>query len=407
MGSPAVWRTSGAALAVAFTLSLSPVLAQDTKPATPLDIGYVELATNPMYDPERAYYMVPVRQWGSPLPGAELGIADAQTIGKVIGVDFGLKSRLGDSIEDISATVREWSARGMHFVIADLPAAELLTLADAVADLPLTIFNIGANEDSLRGENCRANVVHMLPSYRMLTDAMTQFLVSRQWRNILVLQGPLPQDQQIVEALKQSAQFFGARIVDVRPFVLSNDPTNRERGNVALVTAGAPDHDVVYVADSEGEFARFVPYETNAPRPVVGAAGLTAKAWSWAYQNHGSSEVTYRFEQLVPRHMDDQDWAAWISTKAVVQSVLRTKNGDYPTLRAYLLGDTLNLDGGKGNPLSVRPWDHQLRQAIPLATGNAVLDEAPITGFLHQTNDLDTLGVDAPQSTCRFGGSDE
>jgi ABC transporter substrate binding protein (PQQ-dependent alcohol dehydrogenase system) len=114
--------------------------------------------------------------------------------------------------------------------------------------------------------------------------------------------------------------------------------------------------------------------------------------------------VTQRFEQIVPRHMDSQDWAAWVSTKAVVQSVLRTKNGDYPAVLAYLLSEKLNLDGGKGNPLSVRPWDHQLRQAIPLATTNAVMDEAPITGFLHQTNDLDTLGVDQPQSTCKFPG---
>ncbi len=392
------------AAALATPLLVSASLAQEAAaPVTAVDIGYVELAKNPMYDPERAYYMVPVRQWGSPLPGAELGIADAQTIGKVIGVNFGLKSELGDSIEDITATVRGWAAEGMHFVISDLPAAELLALSDAVADLPMTIFNIAANEDNLRGENCRVNVIHTIPSYRMLTDAMVQFLVSHQWRNILVLQGPLPQDQQIVDALQQSVQFFGARIVEVRPFVLSNDPTNREQGNVALVTGGI-DYDIVYIADSEGEFARFAPYETNAPRLVVGSAGLTAKAWSWAYQNHGSSEVTQRFELQVPRHMDDQDWAAWVSTKAVVQSVLRTKNGDYPAVRDYLLSEKLNLDGGKGNPLSVRPWDHQLRQAIPLATTNAVLDEAPITGFLHQTNDLDTLGVDQPQSTCRFPG---
>src|SRR5690606_1608310 len=132
-------------------------------------------------------------------------------------------------------------------------------------------------------EDCRANVVHMIPSYRMLTDAMVQFLVSRQWRNLLVLQGPSPQDQQVVDALEQSVRFFGARIVEVRPFVLSNNPTNREQGNVALVTGGA-NYDVVYIADSDGEFARFAPYETNAPRPVVGSAGLTAKAWSWAYQ---------------------------------------------------------------------------------------------------------------------------
>jgi hypothetical protein len=80
-----------AALALASVLAVTAAPAQEAKPAArSVDIGYVELADNPMYDPERAYYMVPVRQFGSPLPGAELGISDAQTIGKVIGVDFGL-----------------------------------------------------------------------------------------------------------------------------------------------------------------------------------------------------------------------------------------------------------------------------------------------------------------------------
>jgi ABC transporter substrate binding protein (PQQ-dependent alcohol dehydrogenase system) len=405
-------------MAAAATLCITAAQAQTPAPATPapapaapapapadttVDIGYVELEANPMYDPERAYYMVPVRPLGSPLPGAQLGISDAQTIGKVIKVDFGLKSTLGKSTDDIIATVKGWAGEGMNFVIADLPAADLLALSDAVADLPMTIFNVGASEDSLRGADCRFNIVHMLPSYRMLTDAMVQFLVFRKWRNILVLQGPSEQDKDVVDALQQSVQYFGARIVEVRPVLLSSDPLNREQGNVALVTGGA-DYDVVYIADSDGEFARFAPYETNDPRPVVGSSGLVATAWSWAYQNHGSSEITQRFEKTVPRHMDARDWAAYVSTKAVVQSVLRTNKGEYPAVRDYLLSDRLNLDGSKGNPLSVRPWDHQVRQAIPLATTNAVLEEAPITGFLHATNDLDTLGVDQPQSVCKFPG---
>ncbi|MCW5695215.1 MAG: ABC transporter substrate-binding protein [Bauldia sp.] len=396
----AVFGTAGALLAA--LVVTAPALAQDDAPAvTPFPIGFVELANDPRVDPERTYYEVQVRPWGSSLAGAELAIQDSQTIGNVINVGFTLRDTAAASIDEAIATVREWAAEGMHFVVVNVPAAEMLALADGVADLPVTLFNTTAAEDYLRGESCRANVVHTAPSQRMLTDAMVQFLVTNRWTNILVLEGPSEADASEVAALRQSATLFGARIVDVRPFILSNDPRNREENNVALITAQG-NYDVVYIADSDGEFARFATYEVNNPRPVVGAAGLTAAAWHWSYQKQGSSEITQRFDDVGGRHMQSQDWTAWISIRAIVQSVLRGQTTEYQGVRDYLLGDRMNLDGGKGNPMSVRSWDHQLRQAIPLASANAVFDEAPITGFLHPTNDLDTLGVDERQTTCRF-----
>jgi hypothetical protein len=52
--------------------------------------------------------------------------------------------------------------------------------------------------------------------------------------------------------------------------------------------------------------------------------------------------------------------------------------------------------------MSVRPWDHQLRQAILLATPYYVAASAPVDGFFHQTNVLDTLGDDETQSPCHL-----
>src|SRR5690606_26778228 len=125
---------------------------------------------------------------------------------------------------------------------------------------------------------------------------------SKRWTNILALQGPLPEDAAIVQALQESAGFFGANIVEVRPFVLSADPRRREENNVALVTEGT-NYDVVFVADSDGEFARNVPYETTPPRPVVGSSGLVAEAWHWAWARQGAPQVNARFEEATDRRM--------------------------------------------------------------------------------------------------------
>jgi hypothetical protein len=50
----------------------------------------------------------------------------------------------------------------------------------------------------------------------------------------------------------------------------------------------------------------------------------------------------------------------------------------------------------------VRPWDHQLRQAVLLAAPYSVVARAPVEGFFHKSNDLDTLGDDEPETPCRL-----
>ena len=51
--------------------------------------------------------------------------------------------------------------------------------------------------------------------------------------------------------------------------------------------------------------------------------------------------------------------------------------------------------------MNFRPWDGQLRMPMMLATHNAVIAVAPLDGFLHQTNTLDTLGTDEPEHKCQ------
>jgi ABC transporter substrate binding protein (PQQ-dependent alcohol dehydrogenase system) len=85
----------------------------------------------------------------------------------------------------------------------------------------------------------------------------------------------------------------------------------------------------------------------------------------------------------------------------VTQAALRARSTDFKTLRKFILSEG-SFDGNKGLAVSVRHWDHQLRQAILLATPYAVAAQAPVEGFLHKTNNLDTLGDDEPESSCRL-----
>jgi ABC transporter substrate binding protein (PQQ-dependent alcohol dehydrogenase system) len=85
----------------------------------------------------------------------------------------------------------------------------------------------------------------------------------------------------------------------------------------------------------------------------------------------------------------------------VVQATLRTRSTDFQKQRQFLLGDA-GFDGDKGLAVSIRPWDHQVRQAILLAAPYEVVASAPIEGFLHKSNVLDTLGDDETETMCHL-----
>ena len=164
---------------------------------------------------------------------------------------------------------------------------------------------------------------------------------------------------------------------------------------------GKVDYDVVYIADAQGEFARLTSYKTQLPRPVIGSDGLTGAAWHWAWERHGAPQLEKRFENEAERHMASVDWAAWIAVKAIATAVQRTKSVEFALLRDYLLSSELELDGFKGNRLNFRPWSQQLRQPMLVASHNWVVDRAPLDGFLHRKNNLDTLGLDEREVQCK------
>lgn len=388
------FRAHAAALLAALLFSV-PVFAADT-----VRFGFLELAKDARFDDKRLFFRTLSQPLGDPFAGAEVAVREVRFVGQALGVSFALERAKGKDGAELLAQLDRLAGEGVRYFLINAPAPVVAELAQAVKGRELLLFNVSAPDDSLRQAQCQANLYHTLPSHSMQTDAMAQFLVANKWRNVLLLEGPLADDKLIGAAFEASAKRFGLRIVAKRAFVLSNDPRQREQGNVGLLTTGS-DYDVVYVADSDGEFARGVPYQTVQPRPVVGSEGLVAEAWHWSWERHGAPQLSGRLEKLAGRRMASMDWAAWVAIKAVVESVVRTGNGDYATVVAYLGGQAITIDGFKGNRLDFRPWDRQLRQPILLATHNRVIERAPIAGFLHQTNNLDTLGFDQRDSRCK------
>ena len=61
-------------------------------------------------------------------------------------------------------------------------------------------------------------------------------------------------------------------------------------------------------------------------------------------------------------------------------------------------GDEFELAAFKGQGLTFRRWNQQMRQPILLATPRMLVSVSPQDEFLHQRTPLDTLGFDEPES---------
>ena len=62
----------------------------------------------------------------------------------------------------------------------------------------------------------------------------------------------------------------------------------------------------------------------------------------------------------------------------------------------------LDLAAFKGQKVTFRSWDGQLRQPIIVAGPDLPVSISPQEGFLHEEAEVDTLGVDQPETKCKF-----
>jgi ABC transporter substrate binding protein (PQQ-dependent alcohol dehydrogenase system) len=335
-----------------------------------------------------------------PYPGAEVGMGDIAPLGVAVDAAFFLERRVAPADDPIEDVIKREADSGAAALLLDLSAADLRRAAKALAPGRIAAFNLREAGDDLRRDLCSTDLFHVPPSQSGLTDALAQFVVRRNWRKIFLLVGPEDDDAALAKSFEGSARKFGARIVEKRLFVEGNDPRNRDQTNVALLTAGS-DFDALFVADTVGDFDRFVQYRLSRPRPVLGTEGLQASAWHPASERYGAPQLSRRFERLAQRPMTSSDWAAWVAVRTVGEVVARTPARTPADILLALRAGSVAIEMSKGVPGSFRAWDGQLRQPIMLHTSNAVIEFAPLDGFLHEHSTLDTLGLTGDDVPCQ------
>ena len=228
----------------------------------------------------------------------------------------------------------EMVAKGDRYVLADISAKQLLSIADIARDNGVLIFNVGATDDILREEECRANVFHTAPTRTMLADGLAQYLIWKQWPRWVLIYGSHERDQLFADALRRAATRFGGEIVAEKEFKDTGTARRTDSGVVQIqrqmpvFTQDLPDHDVVLVADESEVFGTYVPFRTWIPRPVAGTAGLIPSAWHPASEQWGGTQIQNRFAKANGRRMLSKDMAAWTAVRIIGEAATRTQGAD-------------------------------------------------------------------------------
>ena len=340
--------------------------------------------------------------------GVRQAVRENQTTGRFLGQDYRLVERVAEKDGDLGALVDQALAAGERLLIADLRKQDLLAIVPKAEAAGAIVLNARAPDDELRVDGCSPALFHTAASRAMKADALAQYLLWKRWQNWFLIEGSHPEDKAFADAIRRAADRFGAKILASKIYEDTGGARRTDSGHVQVqqqmpvFTQDAPDYDVLVVADESEVFGEYLPYLTWIPRPVVGSVGLVPSGWSRVHEQWGGTQMQRRFERFANRPMTERDYDNWVAVRALGEAVTRTKSADPATLRKYLRSDAFQVAAFKGQPVTFRRWNQQLRQPILLVTPRMLVSVSPQDGFLHQRTPLDTLGYDEPESRCRL-----
>ncbi len=333
--------------------------------------------------------------------GVKLAIEDNLTTGRFMGHDYNASFHRVGLDEKLDQEFKKLLQKGDKIFVVDLEEDEILSLKKIQGFKDVIIFNVKSKSNALRNSKCSRNIFHIPPSYSMLSDALTQYLVKKRWTKWFLVTGPDKNDKNYSQALKESAKKFNIKIKEEKTWDFTSDLRRTAGKEVPIFTKGSK-YDVLIVADEKGEFGEYLAYRTWDPRPVAGTQGLKPNSWHRTHEQWGATQMQNRFRRVSGRWMTEVDYHAWTAVRTIGEVVTRIQKNSVPEIINYLNSSKFGLGAYKGLKLSYRSWNGQLRQPILLAAPRSMVSVSPQEGYIHPFSELDTLGKDKPESTCKF-----
>ena len=374
-----------------------PLTAPQTAKSSDHAMTVVYLTTTLPSKNARPFFDPDVRELGS--QGAALGMEDNNTTGRFTGQSFSLRTVTVEDPSLLETQFKRLLAENLSYFLLDVPADAMLSLSKIEEAKDSILMDIANGDDRLRGADCRDNVFLLMPSDAMRSDALAQYFSKKRWQKWFLVIGQTEEDRRLADSIRHSARKFGAKIIKEATWSYTFDDRRSPESEIPVFTQG-DDYDLVLVADAQNQFADLFPYRTWQPKLVAGSTGLTAGAWHKTHEAWGALQLQNRIKDKFARPMLEKDYLGWLAARSLGEAATRGRTTNAIDIKRLLLDSSFSVAGFKGVPLSFRPWDHQMRQPILLGADRSVVGVGPIEGYLHPQNSLDTLGSDAPESTC-------
>jgi ABC-type branched-subunit amino acid transport system substrate-binding protein len=327
--------------------------------------------------------------------GAALGLDDANALATLFGKRLRLETESARADGQAGGAL---ARAGALAIVGGLGPGGGEALLQAATD-GATVLNVGAPDDRLRNEGCERRAFHLMPSVSMYVDALTQVLIEQRKLTRWAVTGDgSPRGAEIEAAARRSVARRGGTVIAdsaaAEIVLLAVDERGVEAGVARGIAEGRRPDRIAGIG------------EAGLRLPGERAAGLWALGWHYELERFSARELNGRFRRRWNAPMTETAWAAWAALKLIGEAVVRAGAGDGAALAAFL-ESAPPFDGHKGEALTFRKWDHQLRQPLYVA-GPRKREESggPLGPFAVVANvggkNVDALGTAMADSRCRF-----
>ena len=385
------------------------ILISFTQKLISADIQQIQIVhLNRVIEREPTIYSINPEVIDNGILGSKMGIKDNNTTGKFTNQNFELIEKKITKKESAKQVFEEFRKEKYKFFILNVSKDDFAEIQSSDLIEDSIVINASLKDNNLRNQNCNKNILHTAPSYKMVSDALIQFLKKKNWTKLLLISGANERDKQFADSIKLSSDRFGLKITNEKIWDMTHDFRRTADLEILKFTQGEK-YQVLVLADegntfgdSGNSFGDYIPYRTWKPTIVVGGEVLKPTSWHFTHEQWGGNQMQSRFLKEYKRLMTNIDFNSWVGIRTLGEAIIRTKSLDVKILLEKIMDKEFNLAAYKGKPLSYRNWNGQLRQPILLVTPRALVSVSPQPGFVHPRTELDTLGIDEPDSKCKL-----